>query len=75
MNANNVPVVTYSGFNGVTVVNVRRNGSWIDNDGGGAGTYNDTSAQPGVAYSYLVRWRPGGVRTDVACTPTTITIN
>ena len=74
VNANNVPVVTYSGFAGVDVVNVRRNNGWIANDDGVAGTYLDTSAVAGVAYSYVVRWRPGGVRADVACSPATITI-
>ena len=74
---NNVPVVSYSDFPNVTKVNILRNGSWIATDTSatpGSGTYDDTSALPGVAYSYVIRSRPGGVVTDVACSPATITI-
>ena len=76
---NNVPVVSYSGFpKNVPNVNIRRNGSWIVNHGSetpGAGTYEDTSAQPDVAYSYVLVSRPGGgVVNNVACSPATITI-
>ena len=72
MNANNVPVVSYSGFTNVSVVNIRRNDRWIVTNAAGTGTYSDASAVSGVAYSYLVRTRPGGVVNDVACSPATI---
>ena len=76
-NANNVPVVSYSGFpNNVPNVNIRRNDRWIVNHTSqtpGAGTYEDTSAVPGEAYSYVIRSRLGGVVTDVDCSPTTFT--
>jgi len=70
MNADNVPVVSYSGSN---VVNIRRNDKWIKTNVAGRGTYTDASAVRGVAYSYLVRTRPGGVVVDVACSPAIIT--
>ena len=59
VNANNVPVVSYSGFTNVSVVNIRRNDRWIVTNAAGTGTYSDVSAVSGVAYSYLVRTRPG----------------
>ena len=76
---NNVPVVSYSGFpDPAANVNILRNGGWIVTDTfdtPGAGTYDDTSAVSGVAYSYVIRSRPGGgVVNDVACSPATITI-
>ena len=49
---NNVPVVSYSDFTNVSNVNILRNGSWIVNhtsETPGTGTYEDTSAVPGVA--------------------------
>ena len=68
-----MPVVSYSGFTNVSVVNIRRNGGWIVTNAAGTGTYSDTSAVRGVAYSYVVRSRPGGVVNDVVCSPATIT--
>lgn len=75
LDANNAPVITYSGFeaNGVDTIVVRRNGSYLADAAPGAGTYTDATATPGN-YDYLLRWRPLGVRTDVPCTPTTITV-
>ena len=72
---NNVPVVSYSDFTNVSEVSIRRNGSFIGLSSAGTGTYEDTTAVPGVVYSYVVRSRPDGVLTDVACTPETITID
>ena len=69
---NNVPVVSYSNFTNVSNVSIRRNDGFIDLGSAGTGIYSDTSALPGVAYFYEVRSRPGGVVTDVACTPETI---
>ena len=70
--------MSYSDFPNVPDVNIRRNGSWIVNhrsETPGAGTYEDTSAQPDVAYSYVLVSRPGGgVVNNVACSPATITI-
>jgi hypothetical protein len=74
---NNVPVVSYSDFADVSNVNILRNGSWIvthTSETPGTGTYEDTTAVTGVAYSYVIRSRPGGVVNDVACSPGTITI-
>ena len=68
VNDNNVPVVSYSDFTDVSVLVIRRNNTFIDLTSAGTGTYEDTSAVPGVAYSYVVRTRPGGVVTDLACT-------
>ena len=74
---NNVPVVSYSDFLDASNVNILRNGGWIVTDSfdtPGAGTYDDTTAVVGVAYSYVIRSRPGGgVVNDVACSPATIT--
>lgn len=75
LDGNDDPVITYSGFqaNGVNNVVVRRDGKFLANDDAGAGTYVDTAASPGD-HTYLLRWRPDGVRTDVPCTPATITV-
>ena len=74
---NNVPVVSYSDFPDASNVNILRNGSFLVNDSfdtPGAGTHDDTTAVAGVAYSYVIRSRPGGgVVNDVACSPATIT--
>jgi len=74
LNGNDQPVVTYSGFadNNVDNVVIRRDGKWLANSAAGAGSYTDPVG-PGD-YSYLVRWRPGGVRTDVPCSPVNITV-
>ena len=73
VNANDVPVVSYSGFTNVSNVQFRRddgiNDRWIGSGDPGAGDFDDTSAEPGVAYSYVVRSRPDGVLTDVDCSP------
>ena len=71
---NNVPVLSYSDFTGVSTVSIRRNSTFIELSSAGTGTYEDTSAVPGLAYSYEVRYRPGGVLTDVACAPETIIV-
>ena len=73
VNNNNVPVVSYSGFTNVNNVQFRRNNGWIGSGLPGTGTYDDTSAVPGVPYLYEVRTRTGGVVTDLACTPATFT--
>ena len=74
LDGNDQPIISYSGFsaNDVDSVVIRRDGGWIANDVAGAGSYTDSVA-PGD-YSYLVRWRPDGVRTDVPCTPAPITV-
>ena len=66
---NNVPVVSYSDFTDAASVSIRRNGEFIGDGLAGTGTFEDTSALPGVAYSYLVRSNPVGVMNDVACSP------
>ena len=73
VNDNNEPVLSYSGFTNVLNVQFRRNNVWIGSGLPGAGTFDDTSAVPGVAYSYVVRSRPGGVVNDVACSPAPFT--
>ena len=70
------PVITCNGFleNGVNDVVIRRDGSFlIGGQPAGAASYTDTTAAPGD-HTYLVRWRPNGVVTDVTCTPATITV-
>ena len=55
-------------------MNILRNGGWIVTDVPGADAYVDTTAVPGVAYSYVIRSRPGGnVVNDVACSPAPFT--
>jgi len=74
VNANNEPVLSYPGFPDVFGVNILRNGGWIVTDVPGADAYVDTTAVPGVAYSYVIRSRPGGnVVNDVACSPAPFT--
>ena len=70
---NNVPVVSYSDFTNVSNVQFRRNNGWIGSGLPGAGTFDDTSAMPGVPNSYVIRSRPGGVVTDLVCTPAAFT--
>ena len=59
--------------NGLSNLVIRRNESFLDLIEPDSTSYVDESAQPGT-HSYVVRWRPDGVRTDVACNPTSITI-
>ena len=71
--------MSYSGFTNVPNVQFRRDDGlvdrWIGSGLPGTGTFEDTFALlPGVSYSYVVRSRPGGVVTNVACSPATITI-
>ena len=66
-------MVSYSDFTNVSILSIRRNGTFIDLSSAGTGTYEDTTAVPGVPYSYVVRSRPGGVVTDLACTPAAFT--
>lgn len=76
LDADDQPVISWTGFleNGVNDVVIRRDGSFlIDGQPAGAGSYTDTTATPGD-HTYLVRWRPNGVRTDVTCTPDPITV-
>ncbi|NNC81849.1 MAG: hypothetical protein HKN94_17035 [Acidimicrobiales bacterium] len=75
LNASNQPVVTYTGFEdgAVSTIFVRRDGKWLATVAAGDGTYTDGSAAVGD-HSYLVRWRPGGVTTNVPCTPDPVTV-
>lgn len=74
LNGNDRPVITWSGFNNVDNVQVRRNGSWISSGGGGSGSVTDANVTAGTTYRYEVRYRPGGTTVDVSCTPNSITI-
>ena len=56
---NNVPVVSYSDFTNVSVVSIRRNGTFIDLSSAGTGTYEDTSA--GLAWPIRMRFVHGRV--------------
>jgi hypothetical protein len=69
------PVVSWTGFdfNGVSSVYIRRDGSYLATGGAGSSSYTDTAAAPGDR-SYVVRWRPGGVVTDIPCSPDPITV-
>ena len=75
LDAQDQPVISWTEFeaNGATSVFIRRNGGYLDEGVAGSSSFTDTTAAPGD-YSYLVRWRPGGVLTDVDCTPATITV-
>lgn len=76
LDADDQPVVSWTGFlaNDVSDVVIRREGRFlVDGQAAGAGAYTDETAAPGD-HSYLVRWRPDGVRTDVPCTPDPITV-
>ena len=46
---------------------IRRNGSWLTSLPVGSTSFTDTGAPDGA--TYLVRTRPGGVLTDIGCTP------
>ena len=71
----NQPVITYSGFDsdGVDAVFIRRNGGFVSSAPSGAASFTDSAAGPGDQ-SYVVRWRPVEGQTDVACTPSPITV-
>ena len=74
LDASDQPVITYLGFIDNNQNNfVRRNGGFLSATPAPAGTFTDTDAAPGD-YDYAIRYRPGGVVTDVACTPTSITV-
>ena len=70
-----MPVITYSGFeaNGVDSLFVRRDGGFLATVPAGAASFTDIGAAPGE-HSYVVRWRPDGVRTDIPCSPSVITV-
>ena len=73
LNAAGQPVVSYSGFNGPATVFVRVDGGFLSGTPGGSGSFTDSAAADGP-HSYLIRWRPNGVTSDIACTPTPITV-
>ena len=75
LNADDQPVLTLDQFldEGVNDLVIRRDGSFLESIDGDNDTYVDTSAQPGDR-SYIVRWRPNGVVTDVTCSPNPITV-
>ncbi|MFT7474690.1 MAG: hypothetical protein ACI81L_001619 [Verrucomicrobiales bacterium] len=75
LDGNEQPVISWSGFqaNGMDNVFVRRSGRFLATVAADVETYTDAAAAPGD-YSYLVRWRPGGVLTNVACSPASITV-
>ena len=75
LDANDDPVVTWSGFTDGQVDNVfvRRDGKWAHTGAAGSGDWTDTTVQAGD-HTYLVRWRPGGTTTDVTCAPSPITV-
>ncbi len=73
LNGAGQPVVSYSGFNGVSTVVVRVDGGYLANSAPGSGSFIHAAATPG-SHSYLLRWRPGGVVNDVQCTPNPINV-
>ncbi len=75
LDASDQPVITYVGFldNGESTVFVRRNNAFLAPTPAPDGTFTDVGVAPGD-YDYEIRWRPGGVLTDVACTPALITV-
>ena len=74
LNASNDPIISWTEFNNVNNVQVRRNGTWKASGTAGSGTYTDTTVTAGSTYNYEIRYRPNGTTTDIACTPTSITI-
>lgn len=75
LDADERPVLTYDQFleNGVNTVVVRRDGTYLADAQAGSGTFTDVTAAPGD-HSYVIRWRPGGVVTDIGCTPDPINV-
>ena len=74
LNGNNDVVIAWSGFTGVTNVQIRRDGGWISAGAAVAGSSTDTDVNPGASHSYAVRYRPGGAVVDIACSPNAIAI-
>lgn len=75
LDADGQPVISYANFlrDGVDRVFLQRNGSFLATVDAPDGTFTDENAGPGD-HSYVARWRPGGVVTDVSCTPSPITV-
>ncbi len=75
LNADGEAVVSYVDFDGAGIrdVSIRRDGRFRSLSAAGTASFTDTGVAPGD-YDYAVRWRPGGVVTDVACTPGTFTV-
>lgn len=76
LDADDRPTVSWSGFleNNVSSVVLRRDGGFlVDGQPAGAASFTDTTAAPGD-HSYLVRWRPNGVVTDVPCSPEIVNV-
>ncbi len=73
LDANDVPVVSWSGVTDGqnSTVAVRRDGAWVTNAPSGTASYVDNAAAPGP-HTYVVRWRPDGVRTDIPCGSVTV---
>lgn len=71
----NLPVISYSGFDNdrVDTVVVRRDGRFLANAPADGANFTDDGAAPGD-HSYVIRWRPDGVRTEVACSPSPINV-
>ena len=74
LNANGEPRITWNDFVNVDDVQVRRDGSWLAGGAPFDGFHDDTTATAGSSYTYEVRWRPNGVRTDVPCSPAVFTV-
>ena len=74
LNANNDVAISWSGFTGVNNVQLRRDGGWLSSGAAGVGSFTDTDVNPGDSLRYVVRYRPGGAVTDIACSPSPITI-
>lgn len=76
LNANDQPVVTLVNFDpnlNAGSISITRDGSLIDTIDQNSTSYVDTAAAPG-ARSYVVGWSPGGVATDVSCSPSSIVV-
>ena len=75
LDADGQPVLSYANFlqDGVSSVFLQRNGAFLATVNAPDGAFTDTSAAPGD-HTYVARWRPGGVVNDVACSPSTITV-
>ena len=73
LDANGDPVLTWNQVNNVSNYVVREGGSFITTVVNGS-TYTEVGA-PAGDYNYELRVRPGGVLTDITCTPSPLVVN
>ncbi len=72
LDANGDPILSWDLVAGVSNYIVRDQNGWVDTVTN-ASTYTDAGVAPGD-YSYTIRIRTGGVTTDIACSPSPLTV-